>query len=49
MALIEAIERVLEDYGVDWILNKRNPNAPTKPFYDLMDEIKLAIKNYKEA
>ncbi len=45
--LIEAIEGALKDHGVDWILNERHPDEPTKPFDDLMEEIKLAIKKYK--
>ena len=48
--MIKAIEGALKDHGVDWILNERypiNPNEPTKPFVDLMDEIEFAIKKYK--
>lgn len=42
--MIKAIEGALKDHGVDWILREKYPNQPTNPFYDLMEEIKLAIK-----
>lgn len=45
--MIKAIIHALKDHGVDWILNERYPNEPTKPFDDLMEEIELAIKKYK--
>lgn len=37
--IMEAIEKTLKDYGVDWILEERGTNFTV----DLMAEISLAI------
>ena len=36
--IMEAIEKTLKDYGIDWIMEERGSN-----FKDLMEELELAL------
>ena len=47
MTIIEIIEGVLKEHGVDWILNERLVGIGGNAFEELMAEIKVAIKNWE--